>query len=198
MYPYYQGYIPDLQLTSDDIWGIQALYGANTDPVTEDTSRRPPATPPSNAPDFCETGAVDAFVSVEINNHLFSIVFQGRFMAYVNNNGILEGYPKPVSDEFREVEGDITAAFYSRGYSGRQLRWNPESGSYYYIDVDYSSITVLFTSRKQYYIYKGKTIQRGFPRWTLRLGINSIVDAAGVWMGDGYIYLMTRSTISPT
>ena len=28
MYPWYQGYVPDFQLTRDDILGIQQLYGA--------------------------------------------------------------------------------------------------------------------------------------------------------------------------
>jgi len=27
MYPWYKGYIPDIELTYDDIQGIQALYG---------------------------------------------------------------------------------------------------------------------------------------------------------------------------
>ena len=33
MYPYYTGYVPNMQLHSDDIAGIQSLYGMNYSPL---------------------------------------------------------------------------------------------------------------------------------------------------------------------
>lgn len=42
MYPYYTGYVPDMELHSDDIAGIQSLYGPNTTPFP--TSERFPTT----------------------------------------------------------------------------------------------------------------------------------------------------------
>ena len=42
MYPYYTGYQPNLKLHSDDIAGIQALYGENTDRNKQTNSRNCP------------------------------------------------------------------------------------------------------------------------------------------------------------
>ena len=38
MYPYYTGYVPDLQLHSDDIAGIQFLYGKAINPLSRNTA----------------------------------------------------------------------------------------------------------------------------------------------------------------
>lgn len=52
MYPWYQGYVPDLKLSRDDVDAIQTLYGPRRDPAvrTNPTTIRPtnrPATPPT-------------------------------------------------------------------------------------------------------------------------------------------------------
>nr|CAA46638.1 hatching enzyme [Paracentrotus lividus] len=44
MYPYYQGYVPNFRLDSDDIAGIRSLYGSNSGSGTTTTTRRPTTT----------------------------------------------------------------------------------------------------------------------------------------------------------
>ncbi|XP_028394111.1 matrilysin-like [Dendronephthya gigantea] len=49
MYPYYQGYKPDMQLHEDDIQGIQSLYPP-TGPVTDPPATNPPVPPSTQKP----------------------------------------------------------------------------------------------------------------------------------------------------
>ena len=189
MAPFYRGFDPNLRLGNDDINGIQFLYGepineteAVTTEPTAETTRRPIATPPPAMPDFCANPRIDAMALHEMEGVERFVAFVGDHVAVMDGNGIMEGYPKATSELFQEVQGEVTAAVYSEGFSGWR-RWRY---------INYDSVTILFTAT-QFYVYKAdQTLVEGYPRPLSDLGIDSPVDAAFVWFGNGAIYLMTE------
>lgn len=75
MFPYSLGYDSDFSLHSDDIEGIQALYGANKNPMT--TAEPPtPSTPTSDGDiELCNDGSIDTIFNSEDG---VTYVFKGK------------------------------------------------------------------------------------------------------------------------
>ena len=100
MYPFYAGYIPDFTLPYDDIYGIQAIYGAAPQPTiqstpeptkpsttTTTTTQRatdsPITTTQASVPNICEEGIMDAVTSTFIDGRSITHVFRGDYYIQV-------------------------------------------------------------------------------------------------------------------
>lgn len=126
MAPFYRGYDPVFNLDSDDIQGIQALYGKKTRRTTTstrfddndqdgdfDNSQDNPKSNPSpsgGAPDpsLCADSKFDAiFNSAEG----YTYVFKGDKYWRLTEESVAPGYPKKIGDNWLGLPGSIDAAF---------------------------------------------------------------------------------------
>ncbi|XP_022104848.1 matrix metalloproteinase-16-like [Acanthaster planci] len=102
MAPTYSGYVPNMQLDSDDIAGIQALYGQKPYGSSEEDM---PPDPPG-----C-TGDVDAVTTTRDRS---TYVFEGsqvwKFAS--GTSQIATGFPKPIATALPGLPDNIDAAFY--------------------------------------------------------------------------------------
>ncbi|KAI0241933.1 Matrix metalloproteinase-14 [Lamellibrachia satsuma] len=189
MYPWYQGYTENFQLHSDDIAGIQYLYGYRgtatrptvvthrPDPRTTTTPMptQPPTTrsrtttmtktkhpDPTVAPDLCRT-SIDA--ATVIRKEVF--IFKGKWFWRRDETGVMPGYPVEFNrfwyglpDNFDKVD-----ALYERSADGK----------------------IVFFSGRKYWIFDGNHPAPGFSREgrpITELGIPDDIDhidAAFVW-----------------
>ena len=182
MYKFYNGYVSNFQLHTDDIAGIRAIYGAGTTPpttrrttptTTTTTTTPPPRTtppPPPSSGSFCSDGAID--VITRIQGHTY--VFRGDEYALLNEVAIVRGYPKKISQRFRGIPDNIDAALY----------WPYQAGS--------PERTYFFKGELFWRWENGRIAQSNppYPRrirdgWT---GIPDNLDAAFVWSGNGRTY----------
>lgn len=121
MAPYYQGYEEDFDLRTDDISGIQALYGQPSNPTvyrttpevrttpTTTTTRTTPPPPVSPAPNGCDIifKAVTQTYDYRVN------VFHGEWMWRISEYGLDEGFPMLIRDLYENPPRDISAAYFS-------------------------------------------------------------------------------------
>ena len=121
MAPFYQRYKPNFRLSKDDILGIQSLYGPRTEPQTTTPPKETPYSPPpppkfpgstpepdiSDAPDLCQDGRIDAVTRIADGT---TYVFKGKHYWKVETNGLADGYPRRISDDWDGLPGDIDAA----------------------------------------------------------------------------------------
>ncbi|XP_074656809.1 matrix metalloproteinase-19-like [Tubulanus polymorphus] len=142
MAPFYQGYIPNFKLTTDDILGIQHLYGTATRPpvkptTTKSTPTKPPvkstAKPPKTKPTkptkpteptkpptrptispYAPDHCKMDFDAVAFgpDTHMY-IFYNGWVYATYTSGGLLPGYPKPISDVFPGAPNVVSGASYS-------------------------------------------------------------------------------------
>ncbi|XP_002741045.1 stromelysin-3-like [Saccoglossus kowalevskii] len=109
MYPYYSGYKPNFQLTSDDIAGMQSLYGAKV-PEPDITTTAPKPDPNLNpGPRLCPDN-VDAITATK-DGHTYA--FQGDYFWRLQDKNVEQGYPKRISDYWSGLDGDFDAVFTS-------------------------------------------------------------------------------------
>ncbi|XP_030835726.1 matrix metalloproteinase-17-like [Strongylocentrotus purpuratus] len=97
MYPYYRGYIPDITLDRDDIAGIQALYGENTDDPEQ----------PSTVD--CSTVAITWATSTQDGRQYLC---NDTHCYRMSDNVVDDGYPKLIQEEFPGLPDDPDASFY--------------------------------------------------------------------------------------
>lgn len=127
MYPYYAGYVPDFTLPRDDINGIQALYGRPRERVTTTTAPPPsPTTREPTMPDMCRDGRIDAITTQIIDGRSVTHVFRDAYYMQVDESGILDGFPRPISRDWpgiRSVDAALTLEYEFYGvWRYRQVR----------------------------------------------------------------------------
>lgn len=121
MAPFYQRYKPNFKLHKDDVLGIQALYGQRVDAPkptlpapTEPRYDAPPKTTPRPAepadgdgPDLCQDGKIDAVTRISDGS---TYVFKGNHYYKVETNGLADGYPRRISQDWDGLPGNLDAA----------------------------------------------------------------------------------------
>ncbi|XP_028129859.1 matrix metalloproteinase-14 isoform X2 [Diabrotica virgifera virgifera] len=181
MAPFYRGYAPNFELDSDDIEGIQALYGQKTNKFPPrfddgdqdsdyDNSHNVPKTKPSGGsdPSLCADPTFDTiFTSAEG----YTYVFKGEKYWRLTDDSIAPGFPKLISDYWVGLPGNIDAAF------------------------TYKNGKTYFFKGSKYWRYKGKKPDGDYPK-EISVGFTGIpddVDSALVWSGNGKIYFYKGS-----
>ncbi|KAL1437884.1 hypothetical protein MTO96_048572 [Rhipicephalus appendiculatus] len=161
MAPFYRGFEPGFQLDRDDIDGVQALYGAvHRTTKTPSKGSRKPAQP---GPDLCQDAAIDASTRTEDGS---SYVFKGDYYWKIETDGIADGYPRRISDDWGGLPGHIDAA----------LTW--------------SDGKTFFFKGGNYWRFRNKQMSKGYPQ-KISVGFQGIpdnLDAALVWSGNGKTY----------
>ncbi|XP_015790413.1 stromelysin-1 isoform X2 [Tetranychus urticae] len=175
MAPFYQRYKPNFRLSKDDVLGIQSLYGPRTEPHTTTPPKETPYSPPasfpgstpepdiSDAPDLCQDGRIDAVTRIADGT---TYVFKGKHYWKVETNGLADGYPRRISDDWDGLPGDIDAA----------LTWADGK-------------TFIFKGH-QYWRFHNRKMDTGYPK-NISLGFAGIpnnIDTAFVWSGNGKTY----------
>ncbi|XP_034238116.1 matrix metalloproteinase-16 isoform X3 [Thrips palmi] len=174
MAPFYRGYEPSLSLDSDDIEGIQALYGRksrNTDRDSDSagTSNRHTTEPPSEEDaELCTSASVDTMFNSADGS---TFAFKGQHYWKLTEESIAPGYPQRISKSWPGLPGDIDAAF-----------TYVKNGKTY------------FFKGSQYWRYTGKKMDPNYPKPISEgfTGIPDNLDAAFVWSGNGKIYFFKR------
>lgn len=170
MAPFYRKYQPVFKLSKDDILGIQALYGKRKEVKETSTSSPRKNTPSyepdsSDSPDLCQDSRIDAVTRVENGN---TYVFKGSHYWRVTTNGLAEGYPRKISEDWPGLPGNIDAA----------LTWADGK-------------TFIFKGDK-YWRFRNMRPDSDYPKNISIgfMGIPSNVDAAFVWSGNGKTYFV--------
>lgn len=195
MFPWYTGYKPNIDLSYDDLVGIQSLYGGKrSKPITTTTTRAPttPTTPrkyrtliPRKRPTTpCPKSPITAIWFLEKFN-LFVFVTEDQNLYFIKENGEKRAGPIPARYYFptNRVQGRIDAAF-----------------SHNSIRLDRKSYTVLFCGSNYYIYYRflfisgphsihdgSDPLRLNLPSWV------SKIDAAFTWHKNGRIYLFSGS-----
>lgn len=161
MAPFYRGFEPGFQLDRDDIDGVQALYGAvHRTTKTPSKGSRKPAQP---GPDLCQDATIDAATRTEDGS---SYVFKGDYYWKIETDGIADGYPRRISDDWGGLPGHVDAA----------LTW--------------SDGKTFFFKGGNYWRFRNKQMSKGYPQ-KISVGFQGIpdnLDAALVWSGNGKTY----------
>ncbi|KAJ8920934.1 hypothetical protein NQ315_015727, partial [Exocentrus adspersus] len=185
MAPFYRGYDPLFSLDTDDIEGIQALYGKKTkkggdtpsyggdddqDVNFDESHNNGQKTPAPAAPDqsLCDDSRIDTiFNSAEG----YTYVFKGDKYWRLTEESIAAGYPKPISENWPGLPGNIDAAF------------------------TYKNGKTYFFKGSKYWRYKGRKMDGTYPKDISEgfTGIPDDLDAALVWSGNGKIYFYKGS-----
>ncbi|XP_055530959.1 matrix metalloproteinase-14 isoform X2 [Wyeomyia smithii] len=167
MAPFYRGYDPVFRLDSDDIEGIQALYGRKTNyDGPNRTTRRPVVREPDSV--LCSSPKIDAiFNSADGSTY----AFKGDSYYKFTDNAIAPGYPKKISDGWPGLPGNIDAAF------------------------TYKNGKTYFFQGTKYWRYSGRQVDGDYPKEISEgfTGIPDHLDAVLVWGGNGKIYFYKGS-----
>jgi len=93
-------------------------------------------------------------------------IFSGDYYWKLTDDGLAQGYPKPISGTWSGLPGNVDAAF------------------------TYKNGKTYFFKDKKYWRYTGTTMDDGYPKDIADgfAGIPDNVDAALVWSGNGKIY----------
>lgn len=165
MAPFYRGYEPVFRLDSDDIDGIQALYGKKT---TKNPATPRPKTPESGGdgkddPILCDKPDFDTIFNTADGS---TYLFKGDKYWKVMEDRVANGYPKSIKTGWPGLPRDIDAAF------------------------TYKNGKTYFFKGKQYWRYVGRKMDGNYPKDISEgfTGIPDNVDAAMVWSGNGKIY----------
>ena len=120
MYPFYRGYVPDLKLHSDDINGMQALYGKpKVVPATAEPETTPKEIPtttqavtallPTKVPSVPETCDTPVDVMVHAGDG-YTYAFKGDYFWPISDRGQWTGALK-ISDFWSSLPGNLDAGF---------------------------------------------------------------------------------------
>merc|ERR1712112_148704 len=108
MAPFHKGYMPNLQLSNDDIQAIQELYG-------KEIEHPPPTLPPGGGSrptargEICNKGntPLDAFIMTQDKR---TYVFRGEEYWELDDYAVMPGYPKSISADWGGLPGNIDTA----------------------------------------------------------------------------------------
>lgn len=110
MAPFYRGFDPVFKLDSDDVQGIQALYGrksnGNNNPNVPVARPRDPIRPliPRDDDELCTDPKVDAIFNT---NDGSTYGFKGEHYYKLTENALAEGYPKRISEGWPGLPGKL-------------------------------------------------------------------------------------------
>ncbi|XP_058053463.1 matrix metalloproteinase-14 isoform X1 [Anopheles bellator] len=175
MAPFYRGYDPVFRLDSDDIQGIQTLYGPKTrngggggGSVTPTRTPKPKDTPKEVDSELCSSANIDAIFNTADGS---TYAFKGNQYYKLTENAIADGYPKKISDGWPGLPGNIDAAF------------------------TYKNGKTYFFQGTKYWRYQGRQIDGEYPKEISEgfTGVPDHLDAAMVWGGNGKIYFYKGS-----
>ncbi|XP_059614020.1 matrix metalloproteinase-14 isoform X2 [Phlebotomus argentipes] len=164
MAPFYRGYDPHFRLDSDDVQGIQALYGRKTSSGATTPTRTTPRTPVHRVNDeLCQDAKMDAIFNSADG---MTYAFKGSMYYRLTENAVAEGYPKPISEGWPGLPSNIDAAF------------------------TYKNGKTYFFQGSKYWRYNGRQVDGDYPKPISEgfTGIPDNLDAALVWGGNGKIY----------
>lgn len=111
MAPFYRGFDPVFKLDSDDVQGIQALYGrksnGNNIPNVPAVRPRDPVRPiiPRDDDELCTDPKVDAIFNT---NDGSTYGFKGDHYYKLTENALAEGYPKLISEGWPGLPGKLS------------------------------------------------------------------------------------------
>ncbi|XP_063071657.1 matrix metalloproteinase-19 [Engraulis encrasicolus] len=149
MAPHYRGYNPNFRLHSDDVRGIQSMYGARETDDSNSVDKAPPTTAPApiDTPDPC-TARLDAII---LGPWRKTFAFSGDYFWTVTD----AGYQQPIRINllWKSVPGHINAAVHS-----------PRTNKTY------------FFKGNKFWRYTGLRLDYGYPKQLTKLSPN--IDAA--------------------
>lgn len=171
MAPFYRGFDPVFKLDYDDISAIQALYGKKTKTsagASPRTTQRPTAPRPPRDDDICKNPSVNTMFNSADG---LTYAFKGQYYYRLTENAIADGYPKPISEGWPGLPGDIDAAF------------------------TYKNGKTYFFKGTKYWRFNGRIMDGDYPKEISEgfTGIPDHLDAALVWGGNGKIYFFKGS-----
>lgn len=173
MAPFYRGYDPVFRLDSDDVQGIQALYGRKSGGSSGGGGFNPPRTtsrPVQRDPDseLCSSPKIDAMFNTADGS---TYAFKGDNYYKLTENAVADGYPKKIAEGWPGLKGNIDAAF------------------------TYKNGKTYFFQGTKYWRYSGRQVDGEYPKEISEgfTGIPDHLDAALVWGGNGKIYFYKGS-----
>jgi len=188
MAPFYRGYDPNLELSDDDVRGIQALYGEKTGGGNSGSNTPPATKRPSVDPSIfvrsggdngdrgttdnkvlCNTGGLDTMVTLRSR---VTYAFLGNQYWKLTETSVAPGYPRSISADWDGLPGSLDAAF----------TWT-------------NGKTYFFKGSKYWRFSAFGKLDRGYPK-PLDKGFSGIptkVDAAMVWPENDKIYFFKGS-----
>lgn len=113
MAPFYRGFDPVFKLDSDDVQGIQALYGrkSNGNNIPNTPIRpRDPVRPiiPRDDDELCTDPKIDAVFNT---NDGSTYGFKGDHYYKLTENALADGYPKRISEGWPGLPGNFILFF---------------------------------------------------------------------------------------
>ncbi|XP_077988703.1 stromelysin-1-like [Glandiceps talaboti] len=166
MAPFYTGYQPSFQLHSDDIAGIQQLYGMRDvdEPNPNPNFTPPPINPIPGLPDQCE-GVFDAITDTADGT---TYAFRGQYFWTKLQSDTYLRDAALISNGWPGLPDDLDAAVY----------WRSNQRTYFF-------------KGDLYWRFSNRVQDAGYPKsvsiWS---GLPSNLDAAFVWSGNGKTYFI--------
>uniref|UniRef100_A0ABD2WDK6 Peptidase metallopeptidase domain-containing protein n=1 Tax=Trichogramma kaykai TaxID=54128 RepID=A0ABD2WDK6_9HYME len=170
MAPFYRGYDPNFVLDTDDIHGIQALYGHKKMNHTK-TAIQPQVVNSVSIDEnllLCSDSKIDT-IFTSADGHTY--VFKGQYFWKLSSDGINDAQPQLISTIWKGLPGNIDAAF------------------------TYKNGKTYFFKGSRYWRYIDKIKDGDYPKYIDEgfTGIPDNIDAVTVWTGNGKIYFYKGS-----
>ena len=161
-----------------------------TSKSTTSTTTMKPVDP--SRPNFCVDGRMDTIFMTE-DKTVYS--FNGDHYALVNDNGIGNGYPRPINWDWSGLPDDMDAAIsidarYGWVYSYSTRRWN---------NTKLIDERIYFFKQHQVFRFnRNRKMMPGYPKDINKefLGLPNEIDSAFVWSGNGRLYFTKGMTIN--
>ena len=169
MAPFYQEYDPNHQLRTDDIRGIQAIYGEKVrHQIQETTTTSSIPQPEGDNTPLCQRNNLDTMVTTKDGD---TYVFSGEIYWKLAGTKVAPGFPRSISSDWDGLPGSLDAAF----------TWI--NGKIFF-----------FKGTKFWRFSSIGQMDVGFPKDISQFtGIPDNVDAAFVWPGNDLIYFFKGS-----
>jgi len=173
MAPFYKGWDTNLRLSEDDKRGIRALYGPpqGNRPITSRPVTSPPRNPgiPDRPVSHPLCGAkVDAAIQTSDSE---SYVFSGDSYWKLTRDGIAQGYPRKIFNDWPGLPDNIDAA----------VTWQEQRVTYFF-------------KGDKYWRFSNRSPSTGYPRdissWQ---GLPANLDTAFSWGENGDLYFFKDS-----
>jgi matrix metalloproteinase-14 (membrane-inserted) len=195
MAPFYRSYDPDFKIHVDDIAGIQALYGPPDADETFTPSNIVELNPISDLihyKRFCSEARFDAITEVMFNSQLYTFAFFQDLYVRLDENGIVDNYPKLITEGWPGLKKNLDAAFYQPAIYTYKLASDLKMKR---AQIS-PPITYFFKGSKFWKNENGKFLD-GYPREIVREweGLPNDIDAAFTWSMNGKIYIIKGQKI---
>lgn len=177
MYPWYQGYKPNIKLTDDDILGIQGIYGKPPQPTNTAVTTKPPSTKPPipEENDVCSVPSYDTFFMAP-DKKTYALRGSQFWIISSDPGAGLDSGPHKVTELWKELPNHIDAA-YMKDTSRLVFFSGSKFWQYYY-----------YSSRQQYRIeYNGYSITKYGRKSGLPAELSDM-DAVFIWGRNSKTY----------